>query len=91
MANFQLFQNNESKHFSCGLILRKFLRKTSMMGLFSKVVCVQCPGCYSSTKRLNHIFFPEYISRSGRFKKNVFRKKSMVGQGFGRGPGVQSP
>ena len=22
MANFQLFQNNESKHFSCGLILR---------------------------------------------------------------------
>ena len=72
-------------------MIAKVSRKTSMMGLFSKVVCVQCPGCYSSLKRLNHIFFPEYISKSGRFKKNVFRKKAMVGHGFGQGPGVQSP
>ena len=45
---------------------------------FSKVVCLQCPDCNSSIKSLHHRFFPQYISKSSCFKKNILRKKSMM-------------
>ena len=47
--------------------------------LFSKVVCLQCPDCSSSIKRLHHRFFPQYVSKSSCLKKNILRKKSMMG------------
>ena len=49
-----------------------------MMEFFSKVVCLQCPDCNSSIKRLHHRFFPQYVSKSSCLKKNILRKKSMM-------------
>ena len=50
----------------------------SMMEFFSKVVCLQCPDCNSSIKRLHHRFFPQYVSNSSCLKKNILRKKSIM-------------
>ena len=55
-----------------------------MMEFFSKVVCLQCPDCNSSIKRLHHRFFPEYVSKSSCLKKNILRKKSMMDQRFNK-------
>ena len=56
----------------------RFLRKASMMEFFSKVVCLQCPDCNPSIKRLHHRFCPHYVSKSSCLKKNILRKKSMM-------------
>ena len=56
----------------------RFLRKASMMEFFSKVVCLQCPDCNSSIKRLHHRFFLHYVSKSSCLKKNILRKKLMM-------------
>ena len=56
----------------------KFLRKASMMEFFCKVVCLQCPDCNSSIKRLHDRFFPQYVSKSSCLKKNNLRKKLMM-------------
>ena len=56
----------------------RFLRKASMMEFFSQVVCLQCPDCNSSIKRLHHRFFPQYMSKSSCLKKNILRKNSMM-------------
>ena len=58
--------------------VRRFLRKASMMEFFSKVVCLQCPDCNSSVKRLHHRFFPQFVSKSSCLKNNILRKKSMM-------------
>ena len=49
-----------------------------MMEFFSKVVCLQCPDCNSSIKRLHHRFLAQYVSKSSCLKKNILRKKSMM-------------
>ena len=49
-----------------------------MMEFFSKVVCLQCPDCNSSIKRLHHRFLAQYVSKSNCLKKNILRKKSMM-------------
>ena len=56
----------------------RFLKKTSMIEFFSKVVCLQCPGCNSSINRFHHRFFPQYASKSSCLKNKILRKKSMM-------------
>ena len=56
----------------------RFLREASMMEFFSKVICVQCPDCNYSIKRLQRRFFLQYVSKSSCLKKSILRKKSMM-------------
>ena len=42
------------------------------------VVCLQCPDCNSSIKRIHHRFFPQYVSKSSCLQNNILRKKSIM-------------
>ena len=58
--------------------VKRFLRRASMVEFFSKVVCLQCPDCNSSIKRLHHRFFPSMYRKVAVLKKIFCEKKSMM-------------